>query len=131
MKKYLSIFILLSSCVSNRNVGPNYEIEVALENTFKTNLAFGEISIRFSKIEDSRCPENLVCVWAGEVIVTFDLILNQKQYSNLQLCLQCDQNSGTPQEMMLENRTIKLIAVHPYPNSEKKASITTAIFKVN
>ncbi|WP_341228369.1 hypothetical protein [uncultured Arcticibacterium sp.] len=131
MKKYFSLFILLAACTTTKNIEPNQEIEIKEESTQEFIINGKTNSIRLSKIEDSRCPENVVCVWAGEAVVTFDLLINKQPYSNLQLCLQCDQETGIPQELNIENQTITLVAVNPFPNTENVEKEQIAIFKVN
>ncbi|AWV96672.1 hypothetical protein [Arcticibacterium luteifluviistationis] len=131
MKKYFGLFLLIAACTTSKNIEPNQEIEIAEKATYELTIDSKDISIKVSKIEDSRCPENVVCVWAGEATVTFDLIVNEKLFSNKQLCLQCDTESGTPQEIIIENNTIKLIAVSPFPNLENSPVNKTAVFKVN
>lgn len=131
MKKYFGLFILLAACTTGNNIKPNQEFEIDEKATYELKLDSKNISIKVSKIEDSRCPEDVVCVWAGEAKVTFDIVIDQKLYSSKQLCLLCDQESGTPQEIIIENKTITLVAVNPYPNSENPQMNKTAVFKVN
>lgn len=131
MKKYFSLFLILSACSTSESIDPNQEIVIEEKSTSEFMIDSQTISIEVSKIEDSRCPENVVCVWAGEAKVTFDIIINQKLFSDEQLCLQCDQESGIPQEVLLENRRLELIAINPYPDSEVSTSIKSVTFKVN
>ena len=62
MKKYFSLFILLTASTTARNIEPNQEIEITEKSTPKFTVNGNTNPIRLSKIKDSRCPENIVCV---------------------------------------------------------------------
>ena len=74
----LAVVILvlsLSGCACRSN-----EVEVSLDERFslclgETAVIIGEnLKIKFVEVvEDSRCPRNAQCIWAGEVIVDMEI----------------------------------------------------------
>lgn len=47
---------------------------------FGRETVFGDISLKFVELlSDSRCPQNVTCVWAGEVKVLIDIFKNGKK----------------------------------------------------
>lgn len=51
--------------------------------TTKQPVQVGDVQLALAGVEDSRCPKNVQCVRAGEVVV--DLALNAQQ--NVKMCL--------------------------------------------
>ena len=86
-------------------------------------------SIEVTSIKDSRCPSDVVCIWAGQAQVTF-FITGIDQPIDLYLVMgsQCETCSY---EFVFEGRLYELILedVSPYPtrkniNSSRKAHFT-------
>lgn len=77
------------------------------------------ISISFLDItQDSRCPENVVCVWQGlvEVEILFEV---QGKEENIKLS-SYPQFEEVPNSVNFNGYSIKLVDVTPYPNTTKK-----------
>jgi hypothetical protein len=64
-----------------------------------------------SVITDSRCPENVVCVWAGEAIARFKIYIDQSSPITLDLY------TGTIDTTINEYK-LSFIDLLPYPNTE-------------
>lgn len=73
------------------------------------------LSVEFLKIEDSRCPSDVTCVWEGRASVILR-IYNQTQYQTITLTT--DQNLT----FNIDSYEIHLIDVLPYPVSTKDIS---------
>ena len=113
MYKLACLFVLFSmiSCQSitssgDHRLGEEFELgfgeQVSLDNR--------GLSIEFKDLlEDSRCPEGVTCVWAGNAQVA--LLLNDSQ-ATLNTYLE-------PQEMTISGYRIELISVSPYPVYEQ------------
>jgi len=79
-------------------------------------IAVGGIRVRFSAVEsDSRCPSDVVCVWAGDAIAAFVAEQNcdcrtpaydLKLHTTLQ-----------PKSAAVHGYRIELLHLVPYPNS--------------
>lgn len=66
-----------------------------------------------SVIEDSRCPNGVVCVWSGTAIVRFLFTVNQDQRT---ITLSTVQLPMFPSDTTLMGYKIKFINLLPYPD---------------
>ena len=69
------------------------------------------LSIQLDSVtEDSRCPYNVECIWAGNAKVKFDFIINNKlnQFS-------LNTSTGFLTETIISGFKIQLIELKPYP----------------
>ena len=98
---------------TNSDIKNNHQesIEIKINQT----IEFEDLEIKFIKIEDSRCPSDVTCVWEGEAKTTFQI----KQQLNLQTITLSTQNISTtsvkPYEFSLTN-------IMPYPITTKDLS---------
>lgn len=122
---FLVLLIGFSSCKTEKvalqkgTVLLNYQKPLTIDESTKTVATFTEVA-------DSRCPENVNCIWSGSV--TVDLLLDiqsQKSQKVLQLCLYCmAEKEGTKippsSDINLggEKYKIELQSVTPSPNTE-------------
>lgn len=63
--------------------------------------------------EDSRCPSDVQCVWAGQVIVDLTVTSPQSQSGQVSLTLM----GGQSDPILTGNYAITLLAVDPYPET--------------
>lgn len=96
----------------------------------QTTAAGEAIEIKILSIEDNRCPADAICVWNGNVKVTFTIDQQGIEYS---MCLgQCDNTFNETDELSVQtskgNFMIKLLEVSPYPgtgdDTRKKAKFS-------
>ena len=75
------------------------------------------VTVRIDSIQDSRCPANAMCIWAGRVEVTVLLSKNTDSQS-VSLILQAGQQLDTAQ-VTLGTATYKVVlqSVSPYPGT--------------
>lgn len=108
---FVSLFYL--ACTKNDQVvtapilGESFEL--AFEAT--TELSDAEIKITFEDmLEDSRCPENAVCVWEGLVKLALNLEIDGTLHE-----VELIDHVGHPQKAQatVGERTIRLISVEP------------------
>lgn len=94
-----------------------------------TNLLFGktynseEIQIKFVDVlTDSRCPKDVTCVWAGEVVILVEIKKDDASVEQRNLTFQ--PGKGVNKEHMLlfssENMKITAYKVMPYPDTKDK-----------
>ena len=106
---------LLFSCAEDvvcldREVGEEITIQIFDTATYCEE----DLSITFNAYpNDSRCPSDVMCVWAGFVEVEL-LIMEKGKKSILKLSTEPNV-SGFPVQVSIGNFTIKLIDVTPYP----------------
>lgn len=113
MEKLIFTFIISALLISCQNsttplnpaVGETFEIKFGESATIQSE----QIQVTFEElIEDSRCPEDVVCVWAGNakiIIQVDDQEVSLNTYSN-------------PKYAELSEYNIKLISLNPYPRQD-------------
>ena len=110
--KYLLVFILFAGMGCEETVlEPVFT--VGKVSTFRINQLYtsadGQNTLLIKEISDSRCPEGVVCVWAGEVTVKGELTANQnKSTFELHTVL-------SDQQKIPDGFTMKIVDAKPYP----------------
>lgn len=74
------------------------------------------VTIELLNVEDSRCPKDVTCVWAGDASVSMRLSINDST-EDFVLHTNPNKDAGQSIETVLLNHTIRLIDVSPYPVS--------------
>ena len=76
--------------------------------------------VKFTGVpQDSRCPSNVNCIWAGNAEVS--IAVNHDKCTAM-ITLNTHSASGTGNESKVGGFRIKLIKLEPYPHSENKIS---------
>lgn len=74
------------------------------------------VSVRFAGVgEDSRCPSDVQCVWAGNAAVQLSLTSSQESSADVKLNTTLD-----PKSVQYGGYTIQLVGVKPVPKSGTK-----------
>lgn len=75
MKNIIVAFLLVfSACTKEEVEVAQMPLASKVELSFDTELAYQEgVKIKVTKVEDSRCPQNTTCVWAGMAKVFFTI----------------------------------------------------------
>ena len=118
-RDFLFIGLILLGCES-KNIGPNHGRlgeNITLYQNESILIAEIPLSIRVLTITDSRCPSDVVCVWAGQASVVFKI-----DSTTFKLLI------GKVKEFdILKHLKITLINVIPHPTStngdEKKGAV--------
>lgn len=88
------------------------ELEIGQE------IRSGDTSVKFLEvISDSRCPEDVTCIWQGEAKVLLGITVD-KAYFEKQISF----SGGLEQALKFGNLEIIIGYLKPYPKSAKKAS---------
>jgi len=154
---FLILLIVFTSCVSGQKKNPNDKTETgSSENTVKesssseniivgsgtTNIALNEsitmedVTITFTEIiEDSRCPSDATCIWAGRAKVA--VTVSEKGKAKQKRVITFDPTDENSNKSLYEGNEFSIMAtaLNPYPTSEngekrdyvlevKKANIT-------
>lgn len=122
--QYTFIFLILSliSCSQQDNLDKDLDIRAEVSKTVaeEFDLALGEtvlikpesLTISFKDVtEDSRCPLNVQCIWAGRVSIQLEIIHNNRE---LAVVLSKGDGKGTD-TFDIDDIRITLIEVLPYP----------------
>ncbi|MBO6585235.1 MAG: hypothetical protein JJ953_03930 [Gracilimonas sp.] len=73
------------------------------------------IRIEFTKVEDSRCPANVTCVWEGNGEVKLVTTIDDDE-----LEVKLNTHSNYKKSERVNGITLKLLELNPYPESAEK-----------
>ncbi|NOT47529.1 MAG: hypothetical protein HOP17_07235 [Acidobacteria bacterium] len=101
------VILLLTTFVPAQNL-EKISLKTGQQKTAKT----GRVSVKFLAVtEDSRCPENARCIWAGVARVKIQVSKNGKT-------AEFELNTNQPDKSaVFEGQEIKLTALTPYPKT--------------
>jgi len=125
MKKFIFIlFALIGIAGFSQNesvTSPKIAIKVALGET----ISIENHQIKFVKVlEDSRCPKDVTCIWAGRARVQIEV--SQKEEDSLIKELIFGQvRQGESKDLTLfstEDKKVVGISLKPYPTTENSGS---------
>ncbi|MFT6879422.1 MAG: hypothetical protein ACI9QN_000133 [Arcticibacterium sp.] len=130
MTKLISLFFLLffGACVSTTDIKPNQEISIEAGGESNFILNKEKITFKLLEVLDSRCPEGVQCIRAGEAVVKFDISIEKENYLGQEICLQCGEIEGISDIIQLGSHTLQLKEVNPRPTTENQNDIKSAIF---
>lgn len=125
----ISVAVFIFGCgepetTPNSDGNDNNYPEIKLEEQF--NLKCGQtitintvnIKVKFLEVtEDSRCPSDVVCVWAGQVSALLNVNNNGNDIGNVKLTLGQNKDDAVKD---IGGYYLKLIDVKPYPISTQK-----------
>jgi hypothetical protein len=105
----------LAEATQAARVGREFKIKVGRRVTLK-----GEsLRLRFVAVEgDSRCPEGVTCVWAGDAEVLLEA--DVRGGGRKRLKLHTNTNPRTKEEDGYRGYRVKLVELSPYPRSGRK-----------
>ena len=91
----------------------------AVEIRIGEEKKIGDLLIAFEGVaEDSRCPEGVVCVWAGNARAHFSVTDRAGE------CVEFDLNTGVqPSAHRFGGYTIKLEKLAPHPHVERETKV--------
>jgi hypothetical protein len=132
MKNLIILLLILSniSCDSEDDINPNQAFSIENQKTKNFTYDSKTMSLKVSNIQDSRCPENVQCVRAGEAIVTFNFTLDGTKLTDQVLCINCESPLVYPNELKLGDNTLKLSDVKPFPNTSMVGTLKSAVFEI-
>lgn len=118
----LVILVFLISCQDGKPCN-DFQLGEPVTIGFQETIAYCEapISITFSKIlEDSRCPENVMCIWQGLAEVEVLIEVNGQEVAYLLSTYPTFRN--TTSEVQIQGFSFSLQTVTPFPNTTKSYS---------
>ena len=136
--------VLLVACnqdeVGQRKVSLDIPFQISENETVLINDPSPEspqsLIIQLLNISDSRCPSNVVCVWAGNANISLN-ITNTKETKDVQLCIGDCALFGLSNEIEIifgsASYVIIFEALAPYPSdlsSEPRQSATLKLIKL-
>lgn len=97
-------------------IGQEFAIKVGQE----LKLEDADLQVKFVAVsQDSRCPANVNCIWAGQA----DVVLNVKHNNcTSALTLSLPKNTQASDEGKVGGFRLRLVKLDPYPRTEQKIS---------
>ncbi len=91
-----------------------------------TTLTDRSVRICFEEVEDTRCPINALCIWAGQVVARFSIEKGQsKTYFTL-----TGNSSQHENVAFVAGYRVELLQVDPYPTGDANNENKTATLRV-
>ncbi len=119
----IAVLVFLSGCIQNSSEKIYYK-EAVFGNPFQlkineTALIKSEnLTIKFTDVtEDSRCPKDAACIWAGQVTVLAKVSKEGKALGNYSLTRM--PGAGVPAAIAFDRYVISLAGIDPYPEKER------------
>ena len=73
------LMLTLSACANDRVIKASLDKEFSLAIGQTAKISGENLTIKLTDVtNDSRCPQGVTCVWAGEVTCALDITLNGK-----------------------------------------------------
>ncbi|MBN1819223.1 MAG: hypothetical protein JW833_00820 [Prolixibacteraceae bacterium] len=127
MKKLIliiALFLFAFACedkVSESNFGFNGELQLKHGQIVYSDN--NDISLEILNINDSRCPSDVVCIWAGEARIFLEF--KNTTTTIFELC------TGGPLKDTIDNYIFELMNVSPYPVSTETLELDDYTIKLN
>ena len=119
-----AVLIACSSVLSAKPIGgravkdarPNREFKLKVGQ--RVTLKGTRLQIKFISVaNDSRCPSDVTCVWAGNAAARFQLSTGRSQKM---VTLNTSGNATFVREVEYKGYKVKLVDLSPYPRSDRK-----------
>ena len=92
--------------------------EFTLKQGHRVTLKSTSLRIKFAAVEnDSRCPSDVTCVWAGNAAVQVELGTGRRSEI---LTLNTGKGGSLVSELEYKGYRVKLVSLSPYPRSDRK-----------
>lgn len=98
---------------------PNPTVELAFQRPVTLPGAFGVAQATLTTVQDSRCPSDMTCVWAGVADVTVALTDATATVQTVRLSLTSTSPARDSVAITLNQRPywLRLMTVSPYPSN--------------
>ncbi len=120
MEKLLIILMFaFIACTKEDSAVPNVVLGNKIEATYDTEVVYQEgVKVKITKIEDSRCPKNVTCVWMGSVKI-YLTVSNSGSSKDVVMEVMADYSKPTPANVQLGSQlySINISEVLPYPEN--------------
>ena len=88
--------------------------ELRFDQPLVVERATGKVTLQLEEVQDSRCPDGVSCIWAGEAEVTI-LAQDEGEAQPHRLILTLDDQKAS--QGQTDKHTIQLLGVNPYPRA--------------
>lgn len=119
-----------SGCISQKPEDSDQQVKANLDAPFQLQLNQAavleseKLKIRFSSVtEDSRCPSDAVCIWAGRATIVVNIFKNEQNRGVFSLSTEGDDVAVA----IFDKYSITLIEVEPYPTTNQTIALSEYI----
>ncbi len=105
--------VLLAACTSGTAIEPTIDESFVLAQGKTAVIAARNMEITFVDVpEDSRCPEDAVCVWAGNALVQLEVVRD-----GVELAIGLNTTEGTKSAPVADDLELALEGLGPMPTT--------------
>lgn len=124
------VFLVFISCASKQVTNEN---EILIHSTSLSQVG-NEYEMKISNvISDSRCPEGVECVWAGEVQLELEIYKNQKLEKKETLFINyktLEQNKKFFAKFISSDKAIKNVSIQPNKKEGQTIELKEYVLKI-
>ena len=103
--------------------------EVAYAKLASVKTSAGDLKVELLSVNDSRCPSNVVCVWAGVADVKFSISDSNDKTDVAVTFAGADKDASQAFKLGSQNYLISVTQVLPYPETSKSPELED--YKIN
>lgn len=89
--------------------------QIVVKVPFGKLTTFGDMGVKITKITDSRCPANVTCIWAGNVILDYEVYKDGKFVDTRKITIESNEADRTMLDTAAQQ--LKAYSVAPYPKT--------------
>ncbi|WP_299883936.1 hypothetical protein [uncultured Lacinutrix sp.] len=125
MKTVLFFFALAISTLSYAQDSTKVKVEtpkIVNKLQYGKSVSVNDIEVKFVElVSDSRCPQGVSCVWAGEVVILVDVLENGKKIDTKKMTFNA---VGKANDIYIsDGLSISGVNISPYPVYGKKIAL--------
>lgn len=125
MKKVLTIFIAIIAltAAASAKTTENISLHIGGQKT----AANGKVTVKFvSVIEDSRCPANAKCVWAGNAKIKISVKSGRRAAKMFEL-----NSTLSPKSITFDGYKIAFVELNPIPGIDKRPRLMRPVATIS
>lgn len=127
MKRLMVIMLVAAAmaCSKDEVTAPKASLGSTIETAYSKAVVLQEgVEVKVTKIEDSRCPKSVVCVWEGMVKVFFSVSEgNTTKEAIVEILVDKSKPAKTNVELNGTTYVIEVSDVAPYPQTPDPISL--------
>lgn len=126
MKKLLIVMIIAMACTKEESAVPTVGLGNKIEASYNTEVSYNEgVKVKTTKIEDSRCPKSVTCVWQGSAKI-YVTISDMGVSKDLVLDFLADNSkpANATFELGSQKYFIEIADVLPYPQNTNEIKLS-------
>lgn len=92
--------------------------------TVKQIVQYQNLKIRLLAVEDSRCATGVTCIWAGQLVVTLEVLNEKAEKEEVKLI-----RKREPEVANAFGYSLLLLSVEPHPKKAKTIQLSDQVIK--